>query len=144
MFNKDFIYRKISLIQEDLAKLEELAKFSFEEIASDFYKQNTLERLLEKIIVRAIDINEYLLSEFTAKDTIVPKTYKETFTELAKTGVYSEEFGEQISKSVGTRNVLVHEYDEEVDDSKVYSSISDCLRDYAKYCGYILKFLEKF
>lgn len=143
MFKKDLIYRKISLIQEDLTKLSELSKFSFKEIVSDFYKQNTLERLLEKIIMRAVDINEHLLLKFSSKNVNPPKTYKETFTELFKIKIYPKEFGERISKSVGVRNILVHEYDEEIDYSKIYSSITDCLKDYLSYCDYIIKFIEK-
>jgi uncharacterized protein YutE (UPF0331/DUF86 family) len=143
MLNKDFVYRKISLMQDDLTKLSELAKFSFSEIVEDFYKQNTLERLLEKIIIRAVDINQHLLLELATKDTNAPKNYKETFTELAKINVYPKEFSENISKSVGTRNILVHEYDdEEVNYNKIYDSVSDCLKDYHQYCNYILKFIE--
>ena len=143
MLKKDFIYRKISLMQEDLTKLSELAKFSFSEIVEDFYKQNTLERLLEKIIIRAVDINQHILLELATKDTNAPKNYKETFTELAKINVYPKEFSKNISKSVWTRNILVHEYDdEEVNYNKSYDSVSDCLKDYHQYCNYILKFIE--
>lgn len=143
MVNIDFIYRKISLIQEDLSRLSELSEFSFDEIAQDFLKQNTVERLLEKIIIRAIDTNEHLIAELAGKDTIAPKTYKETFLELTNLKVYPKKFAEEISKSVGTRNVLVHEYDEEIDYSMLYNSISDCLKDYHLYCDYILKFIKK-
>lgn len=144
MLDKEFIYKKISLIQDELARLSELADFTLDEIAKDFYKYNTLERLLEKIIIRAIDINQHFLLEFSTKDMHPPATYKETFTALSRIGIYSEEFGKEISKSVGTRNALVHEYDdEETDYGKIYDSISDCLRDYHQYCDYILKFLEK-
>lgn len=143
MLNKDFIYKKISLMQEELANLSEFKNFSLDEIAGDFYKLNALERLLEKIIMRAIDINQHLLLELADIKTKAPKTYKETFTELAEIGVYSQEFGARISKSVGTRNILAHEYDEEVNYSKVYGSISDCLKDYHQYCEYILKFIDK-
>lgn len=38
--------------------------------------------------------------------------------------------------------MLAHEYDK-MDYSKVYNSMGDCLRDYNKYCEYILSFLEK-
>ena len=143
MLNKSLIYRKISLIQDSLANLEQLAKFSLDEIAADFYKLNTLERLLEKIIMRAIDINQHVILELSEKKSRLPVTYKETFTRLADFKIYSQKFGEKISKSVGTRNVLVHEYDDnQLDYEKVYSSIKDCLKDYGKYCQAILDFLQ--
>jgi len=36
----------------------------------------------------------------------------------------------------------VHEYDD-IDYSKIYSSIDECLREYHQYCDFILKFIEK-
>jgi len=142
MIREDFIRRKISLIQDELAHLVELSRFSFNEVVSDFVKQSALERILERIISRAIDVNNHLLSELANKDTSPPKDFKETFVRMADLGVYPVEFAEQISRSVGTRNVLVHEYDK-VDYRKIYNSISDCLRDYHQYCEYILEFLAK-
>jgi len=124
-------------------RLAEFSNFTLAEVAADFYKYNTLERLLEKIIMRAVDVNEHLLSELATEKTRVPESYKETFTELAKLGVYAEEFGKQISNSVGTRNVLVHDYDdEETDYRKIYTFVSDCLKEYHQYCEYIIQFLK--
>jgi uncharacterized protein YutE (UPF0331/DUF86 family) len=142
MIRKDFVRRKISLIQDELAHLVELSRYSFNEIVSDFMKMSALERILERIISRAIDINNHLISELATKDTSPPKDFKETFMRLAELGLYSQEFADQISKSIGTRNVLVHEYDK-VDQRKIYDSVSDCLRDYQKYCEYILEFVNK-
>ena len=71
-----------------------------------------------------------------------PKGYKETFLRVSELGVYPELFGEQISKSVGTRNVLIHEY-EKIDYRRIYASVDDALKDYAQYCQYVLVFLEK-
>jgi uncharacterized protein YutE (UPF0331/DUF86 family) len=141
MVNKKFIEEKIMLIEKEFDNLEKLAKFSFQEIIGDFLKQNSLERILEKIINRAIDINQHLITELS-KEELPPQNYKETFLKLAELKIYPEKFAENISKSVGTRNILIHEYDE-VDYSQIYGSISDCLKDYHQYCDYILKFLEK-
>lgn len=142
MINKDFIKRKITLIQDEMVKLSDLAKYTIDEIAKDFVKQAAVERMLEKIITRAIDINQHIIAETKNKNMSSPKDYKETFMALAELGVYDKSFAEEVSKSVGTRNMLVHEYDK-VDYSRVYNSIGDCLRDYNDYCERVLKFLEK-
>lgn len=144
MVNRDFIEKKLDLIQEELAHLAEFSSFSMEEVKKDFYKQNTMERLLEKIIMRAVDINEHIISELADEKTKIPETYRETFTEMSNLGIYPKEFGEAISKSAGIRNILVHDYDsDEVDYGRIYSSVSGCLREYHQYCEYILKFLDK-
>lgn len=142
MVNKDFIKEKISLIQTELSRMSEFSQFSLKEITEDYKKQAIIERLLERIIIRAIDINQHLIVELYKKEISPPRTYKETFLKLAELKIYPDEFAQRISRSVGTRNILIHEYNK-VDYSKVYSSISDCLKDYHQYCEYILKFLEK-
>ena len=142
MINTLFVKRKISLIQDDLARFSDFAQYSFDEIAKDFVKQAAVERFLERVINRAIDINQHIIAELASKDTSSPKNYTETFTMLADLGVYSEDFGKEISKSVGTRNILVHEYNK-TDNQLIYTSLADCLRDYTKYCEYILEFLNK-
>ena len=141
MIRENFIIRKITLIQNELAKLSELAGYSLQEIVSDFIKQAALERYLERIINRAIDINQHLIAELSTKDTNPPLDYTETFLRLADLDIYPEDFARRISKSIGTRNVLVHDYDA-VDYGSIYSSIADCLRDYHEYCEHILKFLK--
>jgi uncharacterized protein YutE (UPF0331/DUF86 family) len=143
MIREIFVLRKITLIQDELAKLADLAKYSLKEITSDFVKQAALERYLEKIINRAIDINQHLIAELATKDTSPPLDYTETFLRLAALGIYPSDFSQRIAKSVGTRNILIHEYDA-VDYSNIYSSISDCLKDYHEYCNYILIFLEQY
>ncbi len=141
MINKELINRKIELIQTDLNYLSEFKQSSFDEISKDYKKQALVERFLERIINRAIDINQHFITELFGKEQASPKSYKETFLKLAELKIYPEEFASEISKSVGTRNVLNHEYDN-VDYSKIYLSISHCLKDYHSYCDYILKFLK--
>lgn len=141
MIRKDLIERKISLIQDDLARLAEFAHHTFDDIAGDFVKQAAMERMLERIISRAIDINEHLIIVLSTKDSSPPKDYRETFLRLAELGVYPKNFAEEIGKSIGVRNLLVHEYDK-VDQMKVYDSIKDCLKDYTEYIDYIRAFVK--
>ncbi|PIV46958.1 hypothetical protein COS21_02595 [bacterium (Candidatus Gribaldobacteria) CG02_land_8_20_14_3_00_41_15] len=131
MLNKKFIQEKIELIQQDLVYMEKLSRFSFQEIVSDFIKMNAFERLLEKVVVRAIDINEHFINELATAEMKSPQSYKETFLRLSELGVYVQEFAVSIAKSVGTRNALTHDYDD-LDLQKIYSSIKECLEDYNK------------
>lgn len=142
MIKSELVQRKISLIQDDLVKLTQLSHYTLQEVVSDFTKQAAVERILERIISRAIDINEHLIAEQADATVSAPKTYHDTFLALAKLQIYSEDFARQIAKSVGTRNLLAHEYDT-IDYEKVYASIADCLKDYHAYIDAILKYLKK-
>ncbi len=141
MLDKNFIIRKINLIQEELKYLIPIKNITFNEIFQDPIKQAAVERFLERVINRAIDVNQHIIAETSKKDVDPPLTYKETFTRLADVGIYPKEFAENISKSVGLRNILLHEYDK-TDLEKLYSSINHCLQDYNKYCQYILDFID--
>ncbi len=142
MINKEFIKRKISLIQDDLIHMADFRDYSFDEVATDYSKQATIERLMERIITRALDINQHLIAQLNEKDFAGPKDYKSTFILLANFSVYPKEFAEEISKSIGTRNKLVHEYND-ISQEAIYNSIKDCLADYQQYCDFILAFIEK-
>jgi uncharacterized protein YutE (UPF0331/DUF86 family) len=141
MLDKNLIENKIKLIQDNLVHLAEFKDYTFDEITSDFYKHTIVERLMEKVITFAIGLNQHIISEAIPL-LEVPNKAKETFLVLADLKIYPKDFAENIAKSVHTRNVLVHQY-EELDEKVFYESIKDCLIDYHKYCEYILKFIEK-
>lgn len=61
MLRDDFIKRKLSLIQDDLVPLSSLAHHTLNEIAADVVKQAAVERFLERIINRAVDVNQYII-----------------------------------------------------------------------------------
>jgi uncharacterized protein YutE (UPF0331/DUF86 family) len=140
MLDINLIQRKTKLIQENLSNLGQLGESSFDEIAKDIVKFSALERLLEKIITRAIDINQHIISELSKGNEQV-KGYEDTFYALVGLQVYDLEFAKKIAPSAGLRNRLVHEYDNTKDEI-VYDSVSDAIAQYAKYCDFVLKFAE--
>ena len=140
MLDKNFITRKIKLIQEEIAKVEELSNYTFEEIKNDFLKRYSVERTLEKIIMRAIDINQHIIVEnAVGYETI--RSYEDTFYILTKLNVYPEVFSKQIAPSAGLRNRLVHEYNDTKDEI-IYNSVADAITQYTEYCNYILKYIQ--
>jgi uncharacterized protein YutE (UPF0331/DUF86 family) len=136
-----FIRRKIKLIQEDLSELDHLALHSFDEITKDHIKFLAVERLLEKIIMRAIDINQHIIAELGKGDERV-RGYEDTFFVLSQLEIYSEKFAKQIAPNAGLRNRLVHEYNNTGQDI-IYKSVGEAMQQYVRYCDSILKFIEK-
>lgn len=142
MLDKDFILRKIKLIQEDLGRLERLSQFTFDEIASDQIKMDAVERMLEKIIMRAIDINQHLIAEL-GKGNEPIRGYEDTFYVLSQLGVYDNDFAKKIAPSAGLRNRLVHEYNDTKSEI-IYSSVEEAIKQYTAYCDFILRFLKTY
>lgn len=141
MLDHDFIKRKLALNQEELERLEKFENLTVDEIAHDPGKHAACERYLERLINRAIDINQHILAE---KGDITMRVirYRETFLRLADIGVYPKEFAERIAPSAGLRNALVHEYNN-IDPAMLQKSIGDAVAEYNEYAKYVLAFLEK-
>ncbi|TSC77738.1 MAG: hypothetical protein G01um101433_491 [Parcubacteria group bacterium Gr01-1014_33] len=141
MLDSDFVKRKIGLIQDELMRLGEFANLTIDEIAKDYRTQAIVERLLERIIGRAVDINQHLIAECGAHLETVRK-YRDTFLRLADLEVYPHEFATQIAPSVGLRNALVHDYND-IDREVLQKSIGEAIAEFNDYTKYILAFLEK-
>lgn len=143
MLRSEFVKRKLALISEDLENLLHFKDMSFSEIAADFVSLAAVERLLERIVTRAIDVNEHLITEISTgrEKKITRLTYRDTFLWLADLGIYTKTLAERIAKSAGLRNILVHDYND-VDHEILFSSIHSCLQDYHDYVRAVYDFLE--
>ena len=141
MVDKEFIEEKINLITRDLSRLDIFSSFTISQMAEDFIKYGALKNMLMEIIGRALDINEHIISELSDPKIEAPKNYKETFLFLKNLKILPEGFADEISKSAGFRNAIVHEYNN-LDKNIVYKTVGEAIYQYAKYCDYILKFLE--
>lgn len=142
MIDPLFINRKINFIKRDLGRLEGFKHLTFNQAAKDWKNYSIIKNLLLEIIGRGIDINQHLIAELAGVEIPAPLDYKETFLKLGELKILPERFAQQISKSAGFRNAVVHGYND-LDKWTVYRSVNDALREYTQYCDYILKFLSK-
>lgn len=142
MVRREFAIRKLQLIADDLERLVRFKDESLESLKSDEMKLAAVERLLERIVMRAIDINEHLISELgTGEGRSTRLTYRDTFLFLSALGVYPQDFAEQIARSAGLRNILVHDYND-ADRKIVHGSIKSCLQDYHRYVEFVRSFID--
>lgn len=141
MLDENFIKRKLKLMAEDMKNLEELRNYSLDDLAKDFYKLNAAERLLEKIVIRASDINSHLISEL-GKGIEKVRGYYDSFIVLAELRVYPAEFSKRVADDVKFRNILIHEYNN-IDKNLIHKKIKEVLDDFNQYSNYILEFIEK-
>lgn len=140
MIDEQMIQAKIKLIQTDLKQLKRFKNLSFKEVVKNYDTHKIIERILELVVNEAIDINQHLITE--SKISELSFDFKESFLLLVKLKVYPKKFAKEISKSVGLRNILVHQY-RKIDEKIFYHSIKDCFQQYTQYCRYILRYLKK-
>ncbi len=144
MLRPELVRQKCERIALDLQRLASFRDDTLEQLQSDFARMATVERLLERIILRAIDINLHIISE-TGGDSERPAadlSYRETFLLLGSLGVISSNLAEGLSRSAGLRNILVHDYND-VDRRVVHGAIRLCLGDYAEYVRQVDSFLKR-
>ena len=149
MLDKEFIQRKIALIHDDLRHLIQHENLTIDKISEDFYTQAFVERVLERLIGRALDINQHIIAEKGGTLENVT-TYRDTFLRLVDLGIYPREFAEQIAirdfvprrESAGLRNVLVHEYNT-INPEILQKSIGEAIKEFNEYSKYILSFVER-
>ena len=142
MLNKQLIERKINSIFEDLQRLKSYLPATKSAFLKDIQSQDSVERVIERLVGRAIDINQHIIVEVFPLKVAAPMEYRETFIKIGEMGVLPDKFAERISQSAGFRNRLVHGY-ETIDERKVYDSAIATLEDFPQYCDYILQFLKK-
>jgi len=140
MLDREFLTRKLALNQQELERLKAFENLTVAEIAGDPGKYAAVERYLERLIGRAIDVNRHLIAE-KGDITGEVRRYRDTFLRLADLGVYPPEFAEAIAPSAGLRNALVHEYNN-IDPEMLRKSIGQAIKEYNQYADYVLRYLD--
>jgi uncharacterized protein YutE (UPF0331/DUF86 family) len=133
----DLVTRKMLLITSDLDLLRRIAESGLDAYLSSPMHQAAVERYLERVIGRMIDINYHLLTESGQPP---PPDYHASFTRLGELHVLDGDFARQIARAAGLRNRLVHEY-EALDPRKVFEALDATLRDVPQYLSQVHTFI---
>lgn len=139
MIDPELVTRKMVLITADLKVVETLARHPLEDYIASPTDEVLVERYLERIIGRMIDINYHLITEAGHPP---PRDYFDSFTQLARISVLPPAFAKQIAASAGLRNRIVHEYDE-IDPERVYEGLQTAVRDVPSYLRHVEQYLKK-
>jgi uncharacterized protein YutE (UPF0331/DUF86 family) len=139
MIDPELVTRKMVLITADLRALAPLARHPLEDYVASATDEVLVERYLERIIGRMIDINYHVITEAGYPP---PRDYFDSFTQLARIGMLPPAFATQLAASAGLRNRLVHEYDE-IDPERVYAGLQATVRDVPNYLRHVERYLKK-
>jgi uncharacterized protein YutE (UPF0331/DUF86 family) len=112
----EFVRRKLQLIIDNLGRLAGFRDTSYDELIGDDISLAAVERLLERIVLRAIDVNEHILSTTATgrEERTTRLSYRDTFHRLA-----------------------------DVDHRIVHTSIRTCLEQYHDYVRAIGDYLDR-
>jgi uncharacterized protein YutE (UPF0331/DUF86 family) len=137
--DRELVTRKLLLIARDLEELREMALDDVAAFVGSRRDQAVVERYLERMIGRAIDVNYPLITE---TDHPPPSDYHASFTQLADLGVLEARFAAKIARAAGLRNRLVHEY-EDLDPRLVFQALQSAFGDVPEYLRRVDEYLAK-
>lgn len=131
--DRELVTRKLLLIAADLNPLRQIHEKGAAAFHSSAIDQAVVERLLERMITRMIDINYHVI---TALGHPPPSDYHGSFLKLGELGILDAAFARQIARAAGLRNRLVHDY-EDLEAQKVFEALGSALQDVPVYVSRI-------
>jgi uncharacterized protein YutE (UPF0331/DUF86 family) len=137
--DRDLVTRKLLLVAADLDPLRVILARGLNAYLADRISQAAVERHLERIVTRMIDVNYHLI---TAIGHPPPADYHTSFVRLIDLGALAAEFAHRVARSAGLRNRLVHDY-EDIDPRKVFEAMGDALRDVPEYLARVNEFMKR-
>lgn len=139
MIDRELVTRKMALITRDLNAVAPFAAKSLDAYLASATDEVLVERWLERMIGRMIDINYHLITESGQPP---PRDYYESFIQLAPCGVLIPEFASRLAACAGLRNRIVHEYDE-IDPERIYAALRVAVEEIPEYLRQVLRYLER-
>lgn len=136
----DVISRKLKELENNLIFLKQ-ASFDVnkDNLKEDMIRYWGIERGIQISIECVIDIGNILIS---VTDNDKPSTYRETMITLSQIDVIPEKFSKKLSRMVGFRNILVHDY-AKIDEDMILFILKNELDDFIKYMNYVNKWLKE-
>jgi uncharacterized protein YutE (UPF0331/DUF86 family) len=138
MLNRDLVITKLDSLKQYLSELENFENLSFEEYQSKIHNRRSVERLIQLLVECASDINAHILAK---KEKLPVEDYRSSFRVMGEKNYLSKKLAQGLSKAVGMRNILVHDY-ETIDDRIVFDAIPLSLDSFKKYMNEILAILQ--
>ena len=136
----DVIRRKLKELESNLIFLKQVSfDMNKDNLKEDMIRYWGIERGIQICIECVIDIGNILIS---VTDNDKPSTYRETMIALSQIGVIPEKFSRKLSKMVGFRNILVHDYTK-IDEDMIIYVLKNELDDFIKYMDYVDKWLKE-
>jgi uncharacterized protein YutE (UPF0331/DUF86 family) len=127
--DKDIIATKIETIRRCIKRIKEHTPGCHEDLIEDYDFQDIISLNLERAIQASVDIAAHLIAD---TEETPAQTMSESFIQLSKCKTITKALSERMKKSVGFRNISVHEY-QSVDWRIVYSLCTQHLGDFTEY-----------
>ena len=129
------IERKLDSLQRCLARIRDKTPDSVDTLSKDLDLQDVLVLNLSRAVQICVDIAAHILSE---RQQPPPETMGQAFDRLVQDGLLDADLGERLKRSVGFRNLAVHNY-EAINWAIVFSIATKNIRDFDDYAKQLIQ-----
>jgi uncharacterized protein YutE (UPF0331/DUF86 family) len=127
--DRQVIDQKLESLRRCLLRIQEKFPADAAELQSNFDLQDIIALNLSRAVQLTVDIGSHIIS---TTNMPAPETMGQTFEILAQQNVLSANVAEQLKKSVGFRNIAVHNY-EAINWQIVHSIVREHLQDFTEF-----------
>ena len=128
--DKKVIGEKLISLNRCLERIKLHTPTSVETLQNDFDAQDIISLNIQRAVQISVDIAAHILAEQLHEQT---PTMAETFLALSRHGLLDSQLASRLAKTVGFRNIAVHEYNT-LDMNILYSIITkeiDCFYEFS-------------
>jgi uncharacterized protein YutE (UPF0331/DUF86 family) len=108
--DEQLVAQKLESLRRCIQRVELKLPDSVETLLTDLDAQDIVSLNLTRAVQMSVDIASHWLAGHS--ESTAPKTMGQAFDALANSGVIEHELAVRMRKSVGFRNVMVHNYDD--------------------------------
>ncbi len=128
--DEQLVAQKLESLRRCIQRVETRLPKDLETLMADLDAQDIIALNLTRAVQMCVDIGAHWLAEHA--EATSPRTMGQVFEGLAFSGVIDSKLAERMRKSVGFRNVVVHNYDE-VNWEIVFSICKNHLDDFREF-----------
>ena len=134
--DKLILEKKVDSILRCLNRIDDRIPDSEYDFLRDFDAQDVVILNLTRAVQLCVDIATHILS---TTNQPVPSTMAEAFISLERISIISPEIADKMKRSVGYRNVAIHNYDD-IDLSITYDIANNHLGDFKEFIKQIFQY----
>jgi uncharacterized protein YutE (UPF0331/DUF86 family) len=127
--DRQVIDQKLESLRRCLLRIQEKFPADALELQNNFDLQDIIALNLSRAVQLTVDIGAHIISTMNMP---APETMGQTFEILAQQKVLSVNVADQLKKSVGFRNIAVHNY-EAINWQIVHSIVREHLQDFTEF-----------
>lgn len=127
--DRQVIDQKLESLRRCLSRIQSKQPFDADQLASDFDLQDIVSLNLTRAVQLAVDIGAHIAA---AQNQPGPATMGQTFDQVASLGVINSQLANELKKSVGFRNIAVHNYSA-INWQVVHAITASHLRDFDQF-----------